>query len=322
MIVNDLRRRAAERPRMIAFADAHDSRVIRAAQICANESICTPILVADADDVLRASQSSGASIDGIRIVSPRDAHDRIDLEHHLLQTRGPKGLSVEDAHRLSNDPLFMAGWFVRSGVCHGAVAGASATTGDVVRAALWTIGLRTGLHTVSSYFLMWWPNRTLLFADAGVVPVPTAEQLADIADATYDAYVSLLGREPRVAFLSFSTKGSATHPILEPIRKGASIFAQRRPSAIVDGELQADAALVPEIARRKAPSSPVEGKADILIFPDLNSGNIAYKLCERLGGATAIGPILQGLARPYCDVSRGCSVDDLVTTAAIASVMS
>lgn len=322
MIIDDLRVRASQRLRTVAFADAYDVRVLQAARYCANNALCTPILVGEVDQIVAAAHEADLSIDGIRVVSPSTAADRDSLVHHLLHTRSSKGLTQIDAERHSLDPLVLAGWLVANNVSQAAVAGAASTTGDVVRAALWTIGLRPGLRTVSSYFLMAWPDRTLLFADAGVVPVPTSEQLADIAESASDAFASLTGRSPRIAFLSFSTKGSANHPALEPIRQGASLFAARRPEAVVDGELQADAALVPSVALRKAPNSPVGGRADVLIFPDLNSGNIAYKLCERLGGATAIGPILQGLAKPYCDLSRGCTSDDVITVAAIASLMS
>lgn len=321
-LLDTLRARARALQRLVAFPDALDVRTLIACRNLADDDGVLPVLVGHQESILKLAHQENVSLDGIRLVDPSVAHDMEEFVASTIQRLTAKGKSSSSARAFCATSLAYAGWMVQCGSADGAVAGSLSTTGDVLRAALGTVGLREGISVASSYFLMAWPDRTLFFTDAGVVPRPTAEQLADIAESAAQAWWSVMGSAPRLAFLSFSTKGSATDVSIDHVRKGASILASRRPDLVVDGELQADAALVPAVAARKAPGSPVQGDATILVFPDLNSGNIAYKLCERLGGATAVGPIVQGLRKPYCDLSRGCSVADIEHVAVLTALMS
>jgi phosphate acetyltransferase len=243
-----------------------------------------------------------------------------------MGARGER-LAAADAARFARDPLYQAAARVRTGAADCFVAGASRTTADVVRAALWLIGLAPGVGALSSFFLMGVPARagadarTLLFADCGVIPDPSPAQLAEIGCLAADNFERLTGEPARVGFLSFSTWGSADHPRVGKVREALGLARARRPDRMFDGELQADAALDPEVADRKARGSAVAGRANVLVFPDLDAGNIGYKLVQRLAGATAYGPILQGLARPANDLSRGCSADDVIEVATIACAL-
>ena len=211
---------------------------------------------------------------------------------------------------------------VREGMADGSVAGSTASTGDVMRAGIQCVGMPEGISIVSSFFLMLFPDNVFSFADCAVVPNPDANQLADIAISTADNHLKLTDQEPFVAMLSFSTKGSAQHELIDKVIEGTKIVKEKRPDLNVDGEFQFDTAIVESIGKKKAPGSPVAGKANVMVFPDLNAGNIAYKIAQRLGGAEAIGPLVQGLNKPCFDLSRGCSVDDIVNTVSFAAVMS
>lgn len=323
-IMDGIKRKAAAVKKRIVLPEGTEERTVKAAEIIARQGIANVTLIGDVDKI--REMSKGLDYTGIQIIDPTKS-DKLDVyAEKFYELRKHKGVTPEAAKAQVNDPLFYACMMIKMGDADGMVAGAINTTANTLRPALQIIKTAPGIKVVSSCFIMELKtsgcgyNGILMFGDCAVNPNPTAEELAAIAISTAKTGVQLTGMEPKIAMLSFSTKGSAKHELVDKVTQATELVRQLAPDLMVDGELQADAALVEKVGQLKSPGSPVAGKANVLIFPDLQAGNIGYKLVQRLAGAEAVGPICQGLAAPVNDLSRGCSVEDIVSVVAITAV--
>lgn len=326
-ILENIKDKARSLGRTVVLPEGTEERSVIAAKALVEQNIAKVVLLGNAAAVADLAKTHGLDADRVEIIQPDASPDFDEYVDLLFERRKAKGLTRDQAAQLMKGELYFGGAMVNTGRVDASVAGAVNTTGKVLRAALHMIGLADGIKTLSSCFMMSLPefqgekDKIFMYADCAVMPNPNATELASIAASTADTMKKLVGQDPKVAFLSFSTKGSAKHGDVDKVLEALDIFKKEHPDIEADGELQLDAAVVPAIGAKKAPGSTVAGRANVLIFPDLDAGNIGYKLTQRMAGATATGPIIQGLAAPANDLSRGCSAEDIVDVSAIAVLM-
>jgi phosphate acetyltransferase len=321
-VLDVIRRKARAETKRIVYPESGDERILKAADIVLREGIAQVILIGNPEEINKKGVDLGVDLSKALIINHTAPDNVPKLEEYakkLLELRKKKGLKLAEARTLVLDPTYYATMMVYTGEADGLVSGATHTTADTLRPALQIIKTKEGITYASSFFLMITPDKTFFFADCAFIEEPTKEQLVAITEQTVES-AKKFGFEPKVAMLAFSTKGSGKGSVVEKIRKATELLKKKMPDLIIDGEMQLDAAIVPEVAKLKCPNSPIQGDANILIFPDLNSGNIGYKLVERFGNTRAIGPIVQGLKKPVNDLSRGCSVEDIVTVTEITVV--
>ena len=324
--LGQVRKKALQANRRIVLPESSDERIIRAASQILKEGLAQVVLVGNQEAIMHSAKAYEVSLSGVKIVDPYNFERLDDYVNKLVELRAKKGMTPEEAKKiLLNDPTFFGAMLVRMGDADGMVSGSASPTANVLRAAIQVIGTQPGVKTVSSVFIMELSQfkdlfgSILVFGDCSVIPFPTSEQLADIATSAAETAIKIAGINPRVALMTFSTKGSAKHECVDRVIEAGHILRERKVQFRFDAELQADAALVKSIGEIKAPLSDVSGNANVLIFPTLSAGNIGYKLVQRLAGANAYGPIIQGLNAPVNDLSRGCSVEDIVVLTAITS---
>lgn len=321
-LIENIRQNAAKEYKTIVLPETQDPRVLKAAHFLNENRLVNPVLLGNPSTIHSLAREHRLDLQGIQIIDPQAADDTSKYAEEYFELRKHKGITLDQAQDIVKHPLFYAAFMLRSGKAAGAVAGSDSPTADVMRAGIQVVGVAEGMKAVSSSFVMVLTDgRALTFGDCAVIPNPDKEQLASIAISSAKTHERLVGETPNVAMLSFSTKGSAKHEDAEKVIEATEEVKKYAPSLNVDGELQFDAALLESIGSKKAPGSPVAGKANVFIFPDLDSGNIGYKIAQRLAGAEAVGPVVQGLAKPYNDLSRGCSVDDIINVACICSVL-
>jgi phosphate acetyltransferase len=325
-LLDTIKLNARKYNKRIVLPEGYEERTIKAADIAISENLAQIILIGDPDEIKAHAEKLGLkNLDKARIVNPLSHEKKEHYIDMMVELRKHKGLTREEASRLIEDPLYLGVLMIKNGDADGEVSGADHATGDVLRPAFHYVKTAPGISVVSGAFIMilqdkdFGENGILVYADGAVHPNPTDKELAEIAIATAHTARAICGFEPRVAMLSFSTKGSASHEMVDRVVSATRIAKEMAPDLMIDGELQADAALIESIGQKKAPGSKIAGKANVLVFPDLNCGNIAYKLTQRLAHAEAIGPVLQGMAAPINDLSRGCSVSDIVSLIAITA---
>lgn len=325
-LISKIKENAKKYQQRIVLPESHDERTLKAADIALKEELAKIILIGRKEKIESDSKKLGLNhIEKAQIVDPETYHKIDEYANLMVELRKSKGLTKEETLKLLKDPLYLATIMIKSGDADGEVAGADNATGDVLRPAFQYVKTLPGISVVSGAFLMFLKNKSfgddglMVFADCAVHPCPTAPELAEIAISTARTTRAIAGIEPRIAMLSFSTKGSAKHEVVDKVRTATELALKMEPGLQIDGELQADAAIIESIGQKKAPGSKIAGHANVLIFPSLEAGNIAYKLVQRLADAEAIGPVLQGMAAPINDLSRGCSVSDIVDLIAITS---
>lgn len=325
-ILKNFKEKAASDLKTIVFAEGNDERIIRAAAEVETEKTAQIVILGQKDEVQSSAQEYGVDLTGVEIINPQTSEYIAEFRDEFYELRKHKGISKAEAEKAIKDPLYFGTMMVYTKKAHGMVAGAVNATANVLRPSFQIVKTKAGISTVSSALIMVLKDKSfgedgvMVFSDCAVNPAPNSEQLAEIAITTADTAQSLLDFEPKVAMLSFSTMGSARHENVDNVRNAVEIAQKNAPYLKVDGEMQLDAALVESVGQRKAPESEIAGEANVLIFPDLQSGNIGYKLVQRIAGADAVGPIIQGLAEPINDLSRGCSVSDIVNLTAITAV--
>lgn len=325
-LIESIKSKAKKAGKTIVLPEGTEERTLKAADQLIREGIARIILLGDTSVIQKmAADMKLNAIKDARIIDPKTFEKKAYYAEMLYEIRKNKGLSLEEAARLAEDPLYLATLLIKNGDADGEVAGAMNATGNVLRPAFQIVKTKPGISVVSGAFIMifkdkqWGDDGMMVFADCAVHPDPNAAELAQIAVMTAQTTRAIIGVEPRVAMLSFSTKGSAKHPMCDKVIEATRLAKEMDPDLLIDGELQADAAIIESIGKSKAPDSPIAGKANVLVFPSLEVGNIAYKLVQRMAGAEAVGPVLQGMAAPINDLSRGCSVDDIVNLAAITA---
>lgn len=322
--IDGLKSRAKENLKTIVLAEGEEIRTIKAAAIVKSEGYAKNILLGNPEKIAKMAADAGVDIDGIEIIDPSEGNE--EFAELFAELRKKKGVTIEQARETVKDPLYYGVMMVKTGKVDGMVAGAVNSSANVIRPSLQILKTAPNTKIVSAFFIMNVPdcdmgeNGTFIFADSGLNQQPTAEELSEIAVSSAASFKSLVGAEPKVAMLSYSTYGSAKHDDVTKVRTATKLAQEKAPDVMIDGELQLDAAIVESVGAQKAPSSPVAGKANVLVFPDLDAGNIGYKLVQRLAKAEAYGPVLQGIAAPVNDLSRGCSAEDIAGVVAITAV--